>query len=93
MRLIDADNIKMPKDASYKAAVKRIVAVQPEVNGLDVIVEALEKQIPHKPMKYNGLLDSVVGICNCKVCLYEKSDYCPNCGQRIDWGSEDEEME
>lgn len=32
MRLIDADNIKIPNDAEYKASVKRVIEIQPTVN-------------------------------------------------------------
>jgi hypothetical protein len=48
MRLIDADNIKMPKDASYKAAVKRIVAVQPTAYNSDKVAERLEDHLFEK---------------------------------------------
>ena len=47
---------------------------------LEVVVEALEKQIAKK-------MDSF----NCPICRYyfedgEIHNYCPNCGQKIDWG-------
>ena len=34
MRLIDADNLKIPNDAPYKASVKRVVAQQPSVEAV-----------------------------------------------------------
>ena len=34
MRLIDADNLKIPNDAPYKASVKRVVAQQPTVEAV-----------------------------------------------------------
>ena len=37
MRLIDADNIKIPNDAPYKASVKRVVAQQPTVEAVPVV--------------------------------------------------------
>lgn len=36
MRLIDADNLKIPNDAPYKASVKRVVAMQPTVEAIPV---------------------------------------------------------
>lgn len=46
---------------------------------LEVVVEALEKQIAKK-------MDSF----NCPICRYyfedgEIHNYCPNCGQKLDW--------
>ena len=37
MRLIDADNLKIPNDAPYKASVKRVVAMQPTVEAREVV--------------------------------------------------------
>ena len=37
MRLIDADNLKIPSDAPYKASVKRVVAQQPTVEAIPVV--------------------------------------------------------
>ena len=50
---------------------------------LEVVVDALEKQIAKK-------MDSF----NCPICRYyfedgEIHNYCPNCGQKIDWSEED----
>ena len=36
-RLIDADNLKIPSDAPYKASVKRVVAQQPTVEAKEVV--------------------------------------------------------
>ena len=59
---------------------------------LNVAIEVLEKQIPMKPKI------SSFGVMRCPKCLgkvgervsdisYQNcSDYCPNCGQRINWG-------
>lgn len=37
MRLIDADNLKIPNDAPYQASVKRVVAMQPTVEAKEVV--------------------------------------------------------
>lgn len=52
---------------------------------------ALEKQVPKKPYKSYGM--PVNGYpyykCVCNDCEYAldeyKDDFCPNCGQAIDW--------
>lgn len=66
----------------------------------DVAIDALEKQIPKKPdyeadgYDNNGELIYDTWICpNCEK-RYEVDcdsyDYCPNCGQAIDWNEEEE---
>ncbi len=64
------------------------------------IDEALEKQIPKKPDIYgdgyddNGnLIYDTYDCPNCEKSYemdYEKYDYCPSCGQAIDWSEENE---
>lgn len=63
------------------------------------IIEALEKQIKKKPIKSNQVspIDNIeCGIKMCPSCrtflnIYKGDfepfvdDYCPNCGQHIDW--------
>ena len=66
--------------------------------GGELVIQALEKQIPKKPT-YEGdgyapdgtfVLDE--WICPCCGKRYEVDyddyDYCPNCGQKIDWSDE-----
>lgn len=60
---------------------------------IDVAIEALEKQIPKKPM---GDLNSVphyrCPVCKNAVVLYEysaKLPHCQWCGQKLDWGDEE----
>ena len=49
---------------------------------LDMALEALEKQIPKKKKKRN----------ECPECGYSYAfeEYCPNCGQALEWEGEDE---
>lgn len=67
---------------------------------LKIINEALEKQIPKKPdLEGDGYADGemVYDIWICPACgeKYEvecdRYDYCPNCGQRIDWTEGEQE--
>ncbi len=57
-------------------------------------IDALEKQIPKEP-KYKkqlrdffGMATVVKGDCPCcgKVEIYSNANYCPDCGQKLDWG-------
>ena len=68
---------------------------------LKFVAEAIEKQIPKKPNIYGDGYDNNGNIIydmydcpnpNCNVSreiAYEKYDYCPKCGQAIDWIEED----
>lgn len=62
--------------------------------GLDMAIKALEKQIPKKPdLEGDGYADGhlVYDTWICPNCEheyevdYEEYDWCPNCGQHIDW--------
>lgn len=77
MRLIDADNLKIPSDTPYKASVKRVVAQQPTVEAVPVV-------------HGEWILEEKAGIdywC-CSHCHKIRSEYyakpkdnfCPECG-------------
>ena len=54
--------------------------------GLDMAIEALEKQVPKKPVNYDSVPHSRCPVCNNAVKVFEDSHechYCPYCGQRI----------
>lgn len=59
----------------------------------DTAIEALEKQIPKKPLNQSEEYDRTYG--NCPCCGEMVVDYpddfrvCSNCGQVIDWGEEE----
>ena len=68
---------------------------QKRAEAIDMAINALEKQIPKKPT-YEGDGYAPDGtfvfdewICPCCEKRYEVDyddyDYCPNCGQKIDW--------
>lgn len=69
----------------------------------EVAVKALEKQIPKKPLlRFCGECQRDCSNCeryedrcpNCNGGLYvecsSNHQYCPNCGQRLDWREENE---
>lgn len=54
----------------------------------EVAISAIEKQIPKKPIITK--FDNGAELINCGVCVMcshitRAVDYCPHCGQRIDW--------
>lgn len=68
------------------------------LKNMEMIVQELEKQIPKKPT-YEGDGYAPDGtfvfdewLCPCCGSRYEVDyddyDYCPNCGQKIDWSDE-----
>lgn len=62
------------------------------LQALDMAIEALEKQIPKKPISLGEDIDRDVGQCpNCKEIIdtYEDYKYCSDCGQAIDWRDEE----
>lgn len=60
------------------------------LKNMEMIVQALEKQIPKKP---DFTEDKEFALCPC--CngngLADKQKYCDNCGQKLDWSEESEE--
>ena len=68
------------------------------IEAIQIAIQALEKQIPKKPT-YEGDGYAPDGtfvwdewLCPCCGKRYEVDyddyDYCPNCGQKIDWSDE-----
>ena len=71
------------------------------LKNMEMIVQALEKQIPKKPT-YEGDGYAPDGtfvfdewLCPCCGKRYEVDyddyDYCPNCGQKLDWRDDDDD--
>ncbi|MGN0617441.1 MAG: hypothetical protein ACI4J7_00300 [Ruminiclostridium sp.] len=61
----------------------------PQCNAMEKAIEALEKQIPKKPIKrYVDNLDCTNEFDACPSCGgfgCIDEDYCPDCGQALDW--------
>ena len=55
----------------------------PNDKTLTLVIEALEKQIPKKPI-YKGNGNIECPSCNCEAFRYH--NYCWNCGQALKWG-------
>lgn len=90
MRLIDADNLKIPNDAPYKASVKRVVAQQPTVEAVpksyaeqirwerDIAVKQLNEigcQFGQKMDEVKKKLEAVP-VVHCKECKNWHKDTC-----------------
>jgi hypothetical protein len=85
MRLIDADNLKIPNDAPYKASVKRVVAQQPTVEA---------KPVVKGEWKYDWLGEYICSNCYERVTVKEVMgepawDWCPACGADMRGGKND----
>lgn len=54
---------------------------------INIAIEALEKQIPKKPVSVtiSGISRYKSGACECGTAIAMVYKYCPNCGQAIDW--------
>nr|DAI07267.1 MAG TPA: DNA-directed RNA polymerase II subunit [Bacteriophage sp.] len=84
----------------YEMAIKSLEEVQQyrQIGTVEECREAVEKQTAKKPdYEGDGYSDGQLvydtWICPCCGQHYEvdcdRYDYCPNCGQRIDWRDED----
>lgn len=67
----------------------------PQCNANMLAIEALEKQIAKKPIDNHHCPSCETGLPHrgitdewCKCCF--DPDYCPECGQAIDWGADEE---
>lgn len=58
---------------------------------IDMAIEALEKQMPKKPVNYDSVPHSRCPVCNNAVKVFEDAHeyhYCLYCGQCLDWSDE-----
>lgn len=68
-------------------SIKTKEANQYSVGCLRMAISALGKQTPYTPKEYKGTVCDGVGVCKCgAVFLDRTTNYCGNCGQRLDWG-------
>ena len=63
-------------------AAKRVVEAR------DMAINALEKQIPKKPMFNGKNWYRCVNGCEIHKKQFEKDWYCPKCGQKLNWESD-----
>ena len=57
---------------------------------IDVAIEALEKQIPKKPIMRKDVAETYYICPECEWGVDKFDDnYCSDCGQKLDWSSEE----
>ena len=67
------------------------IEYQDWLTAMGMVTEALEKQIPKKPINYDSVPHSRCPVCNNSVKIFEDAHeyhYCLYCGQAIDWSDE-----
>ena len=97
--MTDSEAVKRLHRYAYRTMCDGRIFVEHEENL--IAIQALGKQIPKKPT-YEGdgyapdgtfVLDE--WICPCCETRYEVDyddyDYCPNCGQKLDWEDDDDD--
>lgn len=93
IKIVDNAEFLTNRDADYAMSV---------VEAIEIAKVALEKQIPQSPTYEgdgysNGQLVYDTWVCPCCGQTYEVDyddyEYCPKCGQHIDWGDENEETD
>ena len=64
------------------------------IDALDMAIQALEKQIPKKPIKSENQVVRYVNtyycpICNLGIAGTNIAKWCYHCGQKLDWSDEE----
>lgn len=86
---------KLTEEMMQEAFRNALDSIVIETNGM-TLNECVRKQIPMKPVSgYDYIEDVKVNTMECPVCQYHdcdledsndmKCNYCPNCGQKLDW--------
>ena len=62
------------------------IASEEDIESFEIAVAAMEKQDPEKPTYDHRYAEMGCSICGNLVGGWEEQpDYCPQCGQKIDW--------
>ena len=78
--------------SKYQEALKKIISQDHNkiyTKSATLLQELVDKETPIK-MKWANQSYRACGNCNKKLHIRELSNYCDICGQKIDWGEEDE---
>lgn len=93
IRILDQEtSAEEIRKLEYIAGFNRQKVVDSVQAAMDMGIEAMKKQIPKKPKRYKLFDNSTIEYCGtCEVRLLLPGDaYCSICGQKIDWGDENE---
>lgn len=52
---------------------------------IGMAIQALEKQIPKKPLQKSYMVKGAVVCPKCEFVALKVDDYCSHCGQKLDW--------
>lgn len=59
----------------------------------EMAIYALERNVPKKPVETQKFADLYVGFCpNCMDGSNSEFNYCCKCGQRLDWGENNQNV-
>ena len=64
--------------------LKQNKALPDSIEAMEIAINALEKQIPKKPIFSEDKQFALCPFCDMKG-LTDKQEYCDDCGQAIDW--------
>lgn len=77
-------------DCRKKLDHKRCEGFDCYENSVKVIAEALEKQIPKKPIMVKDRAETYYICSECEMEVDKFDDnYCSDCGQKLDWSNEE----
>lgn len=84
MKLIDADALlrALPDELPYKGSVRRVLMQAPEVDAVPVVHGRWI------PAKYTTRENEDCSNCGYSTYYGNGYDYCPNCGAKMDGGSD-----
>ena len=74
----------------YEYGITHDIFSEPVTTYAKMAVEALEKQIPKKPIHKIKRPNSLYGVCPVCGRRLVTDKYCPRCGHALKWGEEDD---
>lgn len=84
--------VTLESNVSKKEAQKK--RLNEKFKALNVALEAIDKQIPRKPIGGFDFANNEYEICcECSAIVQDgewKANYCPSCGQALDWSDTDD---